>query len=100
MDEAGYQALRLDRPDLFFREVDHADHLAAGEIIGLVQVGDLGAGFEYTDFGPEIYLQDVCGNPSLFEDLCRENSAHAQLDALEVCEGDHFHVCVLELSNN
>ena len=55
--EPGYQTLRHHGADLLVREIDDRHHQPSDQFVGLVQRGDLGAGFPPTQLLAEVDLQ-------------------------------------------
>src|SRR5699024_1537557 len=86
-----HQALRPDRADLFFGEIDHCHDLAADQILRVVVLGDLRAGFAHADFRAKIDMQHMSGIAGLGKGLRVEHFADAQLHLFKVGPFDRLH---------
>src|SRR5699024_3075487 len=85
------QAFGLDRADLLSGEIDHGHHLAAEQVLRLVMLGDLCAGFAHADLGAEIHVQDIGRLARFWKRLCVDHGADAQLDLREISPFDLLH---------
>src|SRR5699024_6516322 len=89
--KARHQALRPDRADLFFGEIDHCHDLAADQILRVVVLGDLRAGFAHADFRAKIDMQHMSGIAGLGKGLRVDHFADAQLHLFKVGPFDRLH---------
>src|SRR5262249_30931009 len=89
--EPGDQHFGLKRADALRREVHHADHLAADQLLLAVERDDLRARHANADLGAEVDAQ-LPGRLARFRKVQHlEDRADAQLDPLEVSPLDEIH---------
>ena len=80
------EALRLDRANLFRREIDNCHHKLAYQFVGAVQIGNLCAGLSDAEFLAEIHAQDKSWLSSFGKSFCRDDFSHSEFDFQEIVE--------------
>lgn len=91
-----YQAFRHDRANLLFREIDHCDHLPAEQVLCLVKIGDLSAGFPQANLIAEIYFKFPSRLSGFWEFADFNDCTDTQFHLCKFIPSNFFHI-VLEI---